>query len=222
MKKQSLILAAAIAATLSSGMAMADFSTNVAATNNYLWRGVTQTSDGASVSGGIDWSDASGVYAGVWSGSLVGGTETDLYVGYAGEAGGFGYDVGYVTYAYTTTPNINFSEIYFNGSIENFSFGVASTLNAGSGNAGAAFDDGDLYVSAAADFAAGPFDASVFLGSYMFDNDGAGATDYIHYGISFSKDEVSVSLEKNDIDGTAASAEDNLRVVATWSKGWDL
>ena len=52
MKKQSLILSAAVAATLTSGVVLADLSTNAAATSNYLWRGVTQSGDSASVSGG--------------------------------------------------------------------------------------------------------------------------------------------------------------------------
>ena len=223
MKKQSLILGAAIAATLASGVALADMSVNAAATSNYLWRGVTQSSDTASVSGGVDWSDASGIYAGVWVGSLVAGQETDFYAGYSGEAGDLGYDVGFITYAYTITPNSNFTEVYANGSFENFSFGLASTTSSAGGNAGGAFDKGDLYVNAGVDFAAGPFDANFYVGSYMFDNDSAATPlDYTHYGISLSKGEVSVNIDKNDIDGSAASAEDNVRIIATWSKAWDI
>ncbi|MDH5710711.1 MAG: TorF family putative porin, partial [Gammaproteobacteria bacterium] len=104
MKKTLMV--SAIAAALTSGNVLAEASVNVAATTNYLWRGVTQSTDTASVSGGIDWSDASGLYMGLWSGSLVGGTETDLYAGFAGEAGGLGYDVGVISYQYTQDPDI--------------------------------------------------------------------------------------------------------------------
>lgn len=223
MSKKSLILCAAVATALSSGAAFADLSTNASATSNYIWRGVTQSSDTASVAGGVDWSHESGVYAGMWSGSLVGGAETDLYVGFAGEAGDVGYDVGVVTYQYTTAPDINFTELYLNGTYSIITVGIASTIDSADGNKDAAFDKGDLYVSASADFAAGPFDASVFAGSYMFDNDnlfGNGDLDYAHYGVSLSSGEVTVALEKNDIESPASA--DNVRVVATWSKSWDI
>ena len=59
MKKQSLILGAAIAATLSSGMAVADVSGNVGVVSQYYYRGVQQTT-GASANGGVDYEHASG------------------------------------------------------------------------------------------------------------------------------------------------------------------
>lgn len=69
MLKKSMVLTSAVAAILSSGSVLADASVNAAASNNYLWRGVTQSNDTASVSGGIDWSGESGLYLGVWTGS---------------------------------------------------------------------------------------------------------------------------------------------------------
>lgn len=223
MNKKSLILSAAVVTALSSGSVLADLSANAAATNNYIWRGVTQSTDTASVSGGVDWSHASGAYAGIWSGSLVGGTETDLYAGFSGEAGDFGYDIGVITYQYSQTPDINFSELYLSGTFSSITVSVASTIAAGEANKNAAFDKGDLYASVSADFAAGPFDASVFGGSYMFDNDNKfanGDLDYSHYGLSLTSGEVTLAFEKNDIKGAAAN--DNVRVVATWSKSWDI
>lgn len=222
MMKKTLMVSA-ITAALTSGNVLAEASVNVAATTNYLWRGVTQSTDTASVSGGIDWSDASGLYVGLWSGSLVGGTETDVYAGFAGEAGGLGYDVGVISYQYTQAPDINFSEVYLNLSMADFSVGVASTVDAAIGNENGPFDKGDMYVSASYGFTAGKFDVSVFGGSYMFDNDnkfGNGDLDYSHYGVSFATGEVTIALEKNDIKSPVEA--DNVRVVATWSKSWDL
>jgi uncharacterized protein (TIGR02001 family) len=222
MLKKSMVLTAAMTAILSSGSALADASVNAAATSNYVWRGVTQSSDTASVSGGIDWSNASGLYVGAWSGSLVGGTETDLYAGFAGEAGGLGYDVGVLTYQYSQAPDINFTELYLNVSFSDLTVGIASTVDAAEGNKNGVFDKGDMYVSASYGFKAGVFDASAYGGSYMFDNDnkfGNGDLDYNHYGLSFTSGEVTVALEKNDIKGGNA---DNVRVVATWSKAWDI
>ena len=235
--KTNLILGVAVVAALTSGNVLAEASTNVGATTNYLWRGVTQSADTASVSGGLDWSDESGLYAGIWSGSLVGGTETDLYVGFSGEAGSVGYDVGLITYQYSQAPDYNFSEVYLNISVADLTVGFATTVNSGEGNdaekdptASGMFDAGDMYISASYGFTAGKFDVSVFGGSYMFEHDmqdysatgGAtiGEIDYSHYGVSFTAGEVTIALEKNNID--AAASDDNVRVVATWSKGWDL
>jgi uncharacterized protein (TIGR02001 family) len=222
MLKKSMVLTTAMAAILSSTGVLADASVNAAATNNYVWRGVTQSTDTASVSGGVDWSDESGVYVGVWSGSLVGGTETDFYAGFAGEAGSLGYDVGVITYQYSQFPDINFTEAYVNVSFSDLTVGIASTVDAAIGNENSAFDKGDMYVSASYGFKAGAFDTSVYGGSYMFDNDnlfGNGDLDYSHYGVSFTSGEVTVALEKNDIEG---GNDDNVRVVATWSKAWEI
>lgn len=223
--KKSIVLATAVAAVLTSvavtsNTAMADASVGVAATSNYIWRGVTQSSDTASVQGGVDWSGESGIYAGAWVGSLVKGQETNFYIGFTGEAANIGYDIGAVVYAYTLAPNTNFTEVYLNASFAGFSAGVATTVDTASANVGGQFDEGDLYLSAAYDFTAGPFETSVFAGTYMFDNDSATqALDYSHYGVSFTSGEVMLSVEKNDIEGGNA---DNVRIVATWSKSWDL
>ncbi len=73
---------------------------NVGVTSNYIWRGISQTDDAAAVSGGLDWSGASGLYAGTWVSNVDFGAccetsyELDLYGGFANEVGDFGYDVG--------------------------------------------------------------------------------------------------------------------------------
>lgn len=227
MTKNALILGAAITAVLSSNVATAGLAVNAGATTNYLWRGVTQSIDTASVFGGVDWSADSGLYAGIWNGSLIGfggpngaGAETDVYGGFAGEAGDIGYDIGIISYQYTLDPGTNFTEAYIKGTFSMISVGVYSTIDAGAVNDGGAFDKGDLYVNASADFTAGPFDTSVFFGTYKFTNSNEGTNpdfDYNHYGIKFTSGEVSVALEKTDID-----SDDNVRVVATWAKSWDI
>ena len=219
MLKKSMVYGAVMTALFTSASALAETSVNAGATTDYLWRGVTQSADTASVFGGVDWADDSGVYAGVWLGSLVFETETDFYAGYAGEAGDFGYDVGVVSYMYTMAePNINFTEAYLTGSYGAVSGGIYSTISTAEANEGGVFDKGDMYVNLAADFKTGAFDTSVFVGNYLFTNDSAtNEVNYIHYGASFSFDEVTVSIEKNDIVG-----DEDTRIVATWSKAWDV
>ena len=51
-----------IAATLfaAAGSAHAEWSANAAMTNNYLWRGLTQSINEAAIQGGVDYADESG------------------------------------------------------------------------------------------------------------------------------------------------------------------
>ena len=98
---------------------------NVALSSNYVFRGITQTSDGPAVSGGFDWAVESGFYAGSWASSVDFGDDTtmeiDFYGGYAFSAGGFDFDLGGIYYAYTNSPKIagedqDFLEFYAGGS----------------------------------------------------------------------------------------------------------
>ncbi len=90
--KKSIVLATAVAAVLTSGVAAAELSGNAAFTSNYIWRGVTQTTDQAAGQGGVDWGFGSGFYVGTWVSNvdfsgLGDGYEMDVYAGCGGEAG---------------------------------------------------------------------------------------------------------------------------------------
>ena len=66
MNKIKLLGLAVSAGCLFTGSVMAELTGNIGVTNNYIWRGVTQSDDESAVSGGIDYSDKSGIYAGTW------------------------------------------------------------------------------------------------------------------------------------------------------------
>lgn len=91
---------------------------NAAVASNYIWRGMTQSDDKAAVSGGLDVSGDSGLYAGTWVSNIDFGTaasyELDLYAGYAGESGDFSYDIGYIAYLYPDAgiQDYDFAEMY--------------------------------------------------------------------------------------------------------------
>ena len=160
----------------------------------------------------------------------------DVYAGFAGEAGDVGYDLGVITYQYPMEPNINFTEAYVTGSMGMLSVGAYFTVDTSNNNelGKSAFDKGDIYLNAALDFATESGDVTVYLGSYMFDNDGnvggsgSGELDYIHYGASLAKGDFTFAVDKNDIENTNAffadgtNAEDNVRVSVTWSKEFEL
>jgi uncharacterized protein (TIGR02001 family) len=72
--RRSVSSAMLIACLGCSGTALAQapwsFSANIGAVSNYIWRGVTQTQDGAAVQGGLDVAHESGFYAGTWASNI--------------------------------------------------------------------------------------------------------------------------------------------------------
>lgn len=83
---------------------------NITLTSDYIFRGVSQTQNGPAIQGGFDYAHASGLYVGTWASNVAwvneGGykddssMEIDLYGGYRGTMGDFGYDLGVITYYY--------------------------------------------------------------------------------------------------------------------------
>lgn len=216
--KRTAITTAIVSSLVVSTQASAELEANIAAANNYIWRGVTQTNDQAAISGGLDYS-SSGFYLGGWASNVDFGNDTandtgyelDLYGGYGGEAGNFGYDVGYIYYAYPTQSNIDFSEIYFNGSVGLFSGGIAYQIDAD------ATDENYIYINGAVDLELTPdYGLSLYIGNYDFDADGG---DYTHFGASLSKGDFAVAVDKNDRDGGDSNTQlDDPRLTVSWSK----
>jgi uncharacterized protein (TIGR02001 family) len=212
---KSVIAAAVLAAT--SSVAMADVAMNVGATSNYIWRGVTQSTDLAAVSGGVDYTNASGFYLGAWTSSLAGGEyELDVYGGFGGEVAGFGYDVGVLTYQYPVSET-NFHEVYFNGSFNILSFGAAYTFGSDDDDT-PTFSQGDMYyyVGLESEVSEG-ITLGATAGSYTFENDSD--ADYSHVKVSVSKSDFTLAIEKNDLTDSGAG-EDNPRVTVSWSQSF--
>lgn len=194
------VIAAAIAAP-----AQAEVSMNIGATSNYIWRGVTQTSDASAVSGGVDYSHDAGIYVGTWASNITGGYELDLYAGYAGEMSGIGYDVGYISYGYPNDTTLDFSEVYLGVSYDMFSAMVSYDS-----------DNSNMYAEVGAEFAL-PEDLTLGLhaGSYNFDI----GTDYTDYSVSLSKGDVSFTISDTS-ENLAWGMTDNYRVVASWGQSF--
>jgi uncharacterized protein (TIGR02001 family) len=177
---------ALMAASLGTmSLALADsphsFSANIGVASNYVWRGVTQTDDKPSVSGGLDYAHSSGFSAGTWVSNVDFGTdanyELDLYAGYDFDLGNEDVSLGLNTifYAYPDEDgNTNFWEIGISGGYKWFSAGIQYTVWNGSGNDGGYFTDGDIYYFGAFDYTL-PYDFGLNLhgGYYDFSNDTA-------------------------------------------------
>ena len=96
----------------------AEFESNVAIANDYVWRGMTQTSEEPAISGGFDIAGESGLYFGTWASNVEFGDgaalELDWYAGYANELdNGLSYDVGYLAFTYPGEDSLDFEELYF-------------------------------------------------------------------------------------------------------------
>lgn len=118
------------AGLLTAGSASAEVSGSVAVVSDYLFRGVTQTSEKPALQGGVTWTHDSGFYAGGWGSSISwlsdadpdvsSQVELDVFAGYGGKFGQseFGYDVGLNYYGYPGDYPAGFNdpdtlELYF-------------------------------------------------------------------------------------------------------------
>lgn len=224
-----------------SGFAHAGgLSANISATNNYIWRGLTQTENEAAVQGGLDYAHESGLYLGTWTSNVNYGAgdnfsyEHDLYVGFAGEfAGGVSYDVGYLYYNYDSAADFDFGEIYGSLGFSGFSvtaYVLANTeANEGPGQD---FDFGStFYVSADYGFEVGN-GVEIALHVGYHDGDFAeafnGVTDsYFDYNISISKGGFGFMFTDTDADGFSAVSTNGFdnnspKWVVSYSVDFDL
>ncbi len=212
--RKTMLSAAMIAGALASGPSMAAMEGNIAVANNYIWRGMTQTQDQASISGGLDYSGESGFYLGTWTSNVDFGEdatdtgyELDLYGGFASEADGFGYDLGYIYVAYPSMKDLDFSEVYLSGSMGGFSLGYSVQVDAD------ATDEDYTYLNAAYDF---DFNEEWGMGFYGGKYDMKADGDVTHYGVSINKGDFSFAVDKNDKDDTETA--DDPRVTVSWSQ----
>jgi len=81
-----------------------EFSGNVTLTNDYVFRGYTQTNEDPAIQGGLDWDSGAGFYLGTWGSNVNFGdgdeasVELDVYGGYAGEVNGHPGAAGALNY----------------------------------------------------------------------------------------------------------------------------
>lgn len=109
-----------------------EFSANVGLTNDYRFRGISQTDEDMALQGGFDYSHTSGLYLGVWGSNVdfndddEASLELDLYGGIAGEYSGFLWDVGAIYYAYPgADSSLDYNYWELTGSL-GYDFQVAS------------------------------------------------------------------------------------------------
>ncbi len=196
--------------------AVEGLSANVGITNNYLWRGITQTQNKAAVSGGIDYEHQSGITFGAWTSNASWAEnityELDLYASYTGNINEqLSYSLGYIYYDYDSAAQTDFSEIFASLTYQNFTFTYNTLADA---QAGGNFAD-DTYISADAEFSLTPqIGLTVHAGSYTFKN----AENYRDYAISLTKDEYTLTLSDTDL----TNGNDDLAIQVSYTLAIDL
>jgi uncharacterized protein (TIGR02001 family) len=216
--KTTLSVAIAASSLGLSTQVFAGASANIGFTSDYVWRGWTQNDGDPAISAGLDYETDNGFYVGTWAANVDNdgdNYELDLYGGYAGEVGGFGYDVGVIAYMYPGATDLDFTELYASGSYGMFEAGFASTIAAD--NAAA---EGDLYTYASISGDVGPFGLSATVGNTSFD--AAGSDDVVHtqlaanYAIPDNMGDLTLAFDDTDEAGS------DVITSLSWTKGFDF
>lgn len=198
-KLSSVALASAMAmgAMVVPATASAELGYNASVSSMYLWRG-QDVSNGPTISGGVDFSDKSGFYASAWASSGLnggdrtadsgsgGGYELDLWVGFAGEISGVGYDISVWDIDYPQTSTTSGTEVALGLSYDKFSFGYVDG------------DDDYKYYTLG-------FSIDKFGLTYGSSDNGAGA-EYSHFDISYQATDALSFTISNASDSSSAAA----------------
>jgi len=213
-----------------------EWSANVGLSNNYIWRGLTQSINDPAISGGIDVAFDSGFYAGTWASNVsyaaddVFSYEHDLYAGFGGESGGVAWDVGFLYYNYDDEAQFDFSEVYGSIGIGGFTLGayILADTEADEGP-GQDFGFGEatyVYADYAVEIREG-LELGFHVGRHEGDfNEAFNGVpgDYVDYNISLSKDGFSFMITDTDLDDAGPDALDNdeIKFVVSYSMDFEL
>ena len=179
----------------------AEFESNVALSNDYVWRGMSQTSEEPAISGGFDIAGDSGLYFGTWASNVEFGDgaalELDWYAGYANELeNGFSYDIGYLAYTYPVEDSLYFEEIYLGLGYSYFGYTFSS------GQDGAP-DNSEISVAL----------GDTGLGFTYGDYDDYGEYTLISYDLPVAIAGLSISLAWSDFDAEADGADEDTFLI---------
>jgi uncharacterized protein (TIGR02001 family) len=202
-KLSPVALATTLALGLAAPAANAGMSASAAVSNFYLWRGLDISAGAPEVSGSLDYKHDSGAYAGIWASSEDAGTETDLYAGFAGSAGGLTYDISYWEYYYPSDNSLTPpGDAIF--ALSEYVIGVGY---AGAGlkvYTGADTNGGADYKYVTLDYTMGAF--NILYGTWMID--ASGADESSHITLSYAVADNFKFIVSKGMQDTAASVYD--------------
>jgi len=204
-----------LAGCMSASAAYAEItsSANIAMSNDYVFRGFSQTKEDPALSGGFDLALPNGFYLGTWASNVNfepnAHLELDLYGGWSSEfANGVGLDIGVIQYEYFDSTVAEFTEIYGGISYSGFSATLYYDINS---------DQQDyLVVELGAEKDLGPV---TLAGTFGFFEPDQGNGDYNYWIVGISKEigGFGFDLSYHDTDvKNDVNADD--RIVFTISK----
>lgn len=115
----ALLAGLTLSASVLSTSALAEFSGEVSLTNDYRFRGISQTAGDPALQAGVDWSAENGFFIGAWASNLdfdeegYNGPdiELDIYAGYYGEINdNTSWDVTLYRYNYPGDSELDYLE----------------------------------------------------------------------------------------------------------------
>jgi len=202
---------------IATSMQAAEISGNVTLASDYVYRGVSQTSEEPTIQGGFDVTVENGVYAGIWASNISfdGSVEVDYYIGFSNDIlEDWSYDIGLIHYDYpnqvVASPDSDFQELYFSLSYQAFTVGIANSSDffGETGSATYAYGEYDLSL---------PNDVSLVFhyGSQGIDD----AEGYDEYSMSLSKEISGIDFSLSWHDTDVNSVDDSgSRIVLALSK----
>lgn len=250
MKKSLLTTAVSTLALLAAAPTFADVTGSATVTNNYIWRGLTQTINEAAVQGGLKVTAESGAYVGTWVSNAAFDAddaysyENDIYAGFSGSTEGFTYDLGYLYYNYDKNAGFDFGEVYATLGFGNFSvswFSVVNTEPDGNDFPGTGWDfdafgtnylSGNLGIPLQSGATVG-LHAGYHAGDFAEAFDGV-TEGYLDYNVSIARDGFTFMVTGTDLDGDddgdgvedyanmPARDNDEIKFVASYSLNFDL
>ncbi len=168
------------------------FSGSILLTNDYVFRGISQSDDVPAIQGSIDWSHDIGAHLGLWASNVKftdASIEIDYTAGFGTTIDKFSWDLTAIYYHYpgaASSLNYDFWEI---GPSVGYDFGFLS-VSAGANFSPEYFgDSGDaLYVSGGVEIPLGKsFALAGNIGHQSIDkNANFGTDDYLDWGVSLS------------------------------------
>lgn len=208
----ALAVSMAAGSMIAPGIASAEVtaSASVGIANMYLWRGQNLTPDGPQIHGDLNFDFGNGAYAGVWTTNETGGHETDLYAGFAFDAGPVALDISYWHYLYpedggtgdgTGLGDTALSEVVIGAGMGDF--GVTAYVSVET-------QDGPDWVYYTLDYTMG--DYNILFGGWSIDADGA--EEYTHLTLSYAfSDNLSFAVSMAQEDNAGGIEEDPLFYV---------
>lgn len=207
------LLAIALASAAGAASAQGDLSANVAVTNDYVWRGVSQTDNGFAVQGGLDYTNG-GFYVGTWASNVDFGSdadiEVDLYGGFRGAiTESLSFDVGVIGYIYPGEDDLDFLEVKAGLGYTVDALGLGATVYYDP-------DNKNTYVEGTGSYAfTEKFKGLASVGNYSFDGGG----DYTNWSLgatyAFDLFDLTGKYTDTDIDGAGDIADDNFMIMVS-------